>query len=187
MKLLVSRKYVRAVSFGLALLVIPASIQLERVAFANTNQVKPMVTKSDFVDLRAARLKQYFASMRCPIRELASDFIEAADDNHLDWRLLPSISMIESGGGKAFRNNNIFGWNNCDTAFPTIRAGIRQVAFKLGRLPIYRNRGSHDKLRLYNPYSWYPGRVERVMDAISPTADLRHARPQPIVLAELGE
>ncbi|MBV9611265.1 MAG: glucosaminidase domain-containing protein, partial [Acidobacteriaceae bacterium] len=104
---------------------------------------------------------------------LAEDFVQAADENQLDWRLLPSISVIESGGGKAYRNNNIFGWNNGATLFPSIRAGLNEVAYKLSHSPLYRNRDIPGKLRLYNPDESYAGAVVSVMNRISPVVNLR--------------
>jgi hypothetical protein len=119
------------------------------------------------------------ARLRCPVKDMAEEFVHAADDNNLDWRLLPSISIIESGGGKAYKNNNILGWGNGDRSFPTIRAGISQVAFKLGHSFLYRNRNTEEKLRIYNPNADYPGRVQDVMHRISPVVDL------PLAAAEL--
>ncbi len=107
---------------------------------------------------------------------MAEDFVHAADDNHLDWRLLPSISVIESGGGKAYRNNNIFGWGiNGLWLFPSIRAGLNLVAFKLGRSPLYRNHDVVGKLHLYNPDETYASKVMEVMNRISPKVDLSPA------------
>lgn len=127
-------------------------------------------------DPRTVRLKKFFAKLHCPVIDLADEFVHAADDNQLDWRLLPSIAVIESGGGKAFRNNNVFGWNQGLEAFPTIRAGIHEVAFKLGKSPLYRNRDLLGKLRLYNPDESYPGSVLTVMNRISPAVDLNRVR-----------
>src|ERR1700761_5669932 len=47
-------------------------------------------------DSRPIRLRQFFGKLHCPIVDMAEDFVHAADDNHLDWRLLPSIAIIES-------------------------------------------------------------------------------------------
>ena len=99
---------------------------------------------------------------------MAQDFVNAADDNQLDWRLLPSISVVESGGGKMARNNNIFGWANGTEFFPTIRSSIHEIAFKLGRSSLYRNRDSVGKLRLYNPNTTYIDSVVAVMNRIAP-------------------
>ncbi len=89
--------------------------------------------------------------------------------------LLPSISLIESSGGKSFRNNNIFGWNQGLGVFPTIRSGIHEVAFKLGKSSLYRNRDVYGKLRLYNPDAAYAQRVVAVMNKISPVVNLKQA------------
>src|SRR5205823_5371402 len=128
------------------------------------------------LDPRTVRLKKFFAKLHCPVIDLADEFVHAADDNQLDWRLLPSISVIESGGGKAYKNNNILGWNQGLEAFPTIRAGIHKVAFKLGKSPLYRDRDLLGKLRLYNPDENYPGSVLSVMNRISPEVNLEPVR-----------
>jgi hypothetical protein len=122
-------------------------------------------------DPRAARLRRFLSKLHCPVAVMSEDFVQAADDNQLDWRLLPSIAVIESSGGKAYKNNNIFGWRNGDEVFPTIRAGLNHVAYKLGRSPLYRSRNSLAKLRLYNPNEEYPWSVMAVMNRISPLAD----------------
>lgn len=158
------------------LVAVPLTAKLETVP-----AIKPVpgkaCRKAAKTDVRAVRLRSFFAKLHCPVLNLSEDFIQAADDNHLDWRLLPSISVIESSGGKAYRNNNLFGWNNGDQAFPSLRAGLDLVAFKLGRSPLYRNRDVLGKLRLYNPDASYATRVMTVMNRISPVPALRIPKP----------
>jgi hypothetical protein len=162
------------------LIVLPLSVQLERAASvsqfrdAKSNTIKSASPpRQVVVDPRATRLKRFFSKLHCPVVDMAEDFIRAADDNHLDWRLLPSISVIESSGGKAYVNNNIFGWGTGGPLpFPSIRAGLNEVAFKLGNSSLYRNRDVFGKLRLYNPDERYPYRVISVMNRISPVANL---------------
>ena len=168
------RKYAKRGLLGFSLLAIPVAIRLERPIEAkptpaNQSLLLPKVP----VDVRTVRLKNYLASLNSPVRDMAEDFVHAADDNHIDWRLLPSIAVIESSGGKYFKNNNILGWGNGDIPFPTIRAGIHEVAFKLGRLPVYRNKNSYQKLRVYNKNPEYAKAVSKVMTRISPAAELR--------------
>lgn len=119
-------------------------------------------------DPRLQRLEQFFAERDCPLKEAAVDFLVAADQNHLDWRLLPSISMIESSGGKDFTNNNVFGWNSNKDSFPSVRAGIHYVASKLGSSKLYRGKDVDSKLQTYNPYPDYVARVKAVMRTIGP-------------------
>jgi len=162
---------------ALGLIALPVTMRLEKIAAVRP--APPAVPPQPVSpDPRTVRLKKFLSRLHCPVSYLADDFVSAADENQLDWRLLPSISVIESGGGKAYRNNNIFGWNNGTTLFPDVRAGLRVVAFKLGRSPLYRNRDVVGKLRLYNPDESYAGSVMSVMNRISPVVNLRRiARP----------
>src|SRR5690348_15640068 len=159
-KLTLYSKYSKQLVLLLGLLAFPFTSRLDKgVAAEPLPPLKP--PKPADPDPRTVRLKKFLSRLHCPVTYLAEDFIHAADENHLDWRLLPSISIIESSGGKAYKNNNIFGWANGDWPFPTIRAGLHQVAFRLGKSLIYRNRSTEEKLKLYNPDETYPGRVQR--------------------------
>jgi len=154
-----------------SLLAAPAAMQFGGPAHILPTR-KPAEQPEKKDDPRTARLKEFFCALRCPVRELAEDFVQAADDNHLDWRLLPSISIIESGGGKAFKNNNLFGWDNGAAPFITVRTGIHEVAFQLGKSNRYRNQDVSGKLHFYNPDPEYAGKVVGVMRMISKTEQL---------------
>lgn len=144
--------------------------------FATSPQEYREAPKVDQNDPRLSRLKKFFAERDCPLKDSAKDFLLAADQNALDWRLLPSISIIESSGGKDYRNNNVFGWNSCKEHFPSVRAGIHYVAAQLGKSSRYRGKDVKHKLQIYNPLPEYPQRVEAVMRAIG-------SRNQPKALA----
>src|SRR5271165_3286746 len=51
-------------------------------------------------DPRLASLHHFFKQSDCPAWKYSAVFLEAADAYDLDWRLLPSISYVESTGGK---------------------------------------------------------------------------------------
>ncbi|HME10283.1 MAG TPA: hypothetical protein VKG25_24740 [Bryobacteraceae bacterium] len=121
------------------------------------------------VDARLVRLQQFFEARDCPLREVAGDFLQAADRYALDWRLLPSISMIESSGGKDYRNNNVFGWDSPLQNFASVREGIHYVAAQLARSNRYKNKSLDGKLRTYNPNPEYSGKVKAVMHAMGPS------------------
>jgi hypothetical protein len=121
-----------------------------------------------YADQRLALLQRFLQRNACPINEFAEDFLNAADRNGLDWRLLPSISLLESGGGKDYENNNIFGWDNLKQDFPSIPDGIQLVASRLANSKLYRDKDLDDLLRTYNPARPdYPERVKLVMRQIS--------------------
>jgi len=125
--------------------------------------------KTRAADPRLLRLQQFFAARDCPLREVAADFLAAADHNALDWRLLPSISIIESSGGKDYRNNNVFGWDTPLQSFASVREGIHYVAAQLARSDLYKNKSLDGKLRTYNPNPAYPHKVKAVMRALGPS------------------
>ena len=57
-------------------------------------------------DPRLTCLRAFFQGSNCPVAEFSPAFLEASDAYALDWRLLPSISFVESTGGKSPRKNN---------------------------------------------------------------------------------
>jgi hypothetical protein len=142
------------------LLAVPATI-----GFAQQAQTSPATKK----DPRLTRLQEYFAETGRPIRNLAADFLAAADKNGLDWRLLPSISIIESSGGKTSRNNNIFGWDSGRQSFPSVRAAIHTIAAKLATSRLYRHKDVDHILSTYNSRPQYAARVKAVMATLGPS------------------
>ncbi len=136
---------------------------------AVSHQPENAGVKTEMPDPRLLRLQQFFAVRNCPLREAAADFLAAADRNALDWRLLPSISIIESSGGKDYRNNNVFGWDTPLQNFSSVREGIHYVAAQLALADRYRNKSLDGKLKTYNPNPEYPGKVKAVMQALGPS------------------
>ena len=119
-------------------------------------------------DPRLPILRQFLAEIGAPVAKHAEVFLTAADEYALDWRLLPSISIIESSGGKFCKNNNIFGWGNGSERFASVRAGIREVANRLATSKLYKNKDLEHILRTYNANADYPARVKQVMRRIGP-------------------
>jgi hypothetical protein len=104
-----------------------------------------------------------FQRHRAPVDRLAEEFLAAADAHRLDWRLLPSIAMVESGGGKAYINNNIMGWDSGKVRFASVRTGIHTVASRLANSPLYRGKSLDQMIRTYNPVPGYTNRIYHFM------------------------
>ena len=119
-------------------------------------------------DLRLLRIQQYFVERDCPAHVYARDFVLASDWHGLDWRLLPSLSMVESGGGKEIYNNNMFGWANAQVRFESPRAGIYKVAARLRQSKLYKNKNLEQVLWTYNPKPDYVNKVKMVMKQLGP-------------------
>jgi hypothetical protein len=119
-------------------------------------------------DPRLKQLRDFFTRLESPAVIYAADFLLAADRHSLDWRLLPSIAIIESGGGKDYRNNNIFGWDSCRRKFANVQQGIHEVADRLRNSKIYKNKDLDELLQTYNTNEEYPMRVKNVMRRLGP-------------------
>jgi hypothetical protein len=114
-------------------------------------------------DPRLPTLRTFFEKSQCPAAAFAGTFLEAADANNLDWRLLPSISFVESTGGKCARNNNLFGWDEGRAAFRSAIESIHAVAFSLANSALYKRKDVDGILRTYNPSADYAAKVKSVM------------------------
>lgn len=119
-------------------------------------------------DNRVLILKTFLEEQQSPASHLASEFLKAADRHNLDWRLLPSLAVVESGAGRTCENNNIFGWDSGRAAFATIEEGIHYVASRLANSNLYRDKQLDEILLTYNPYPDYPARVKSVMTRLGP-------------------
>lgn len=120
-------------------------------------------------DPRLPRLQAFFHDAHCLLQHLAPDFLEAADRQGLDWRLLPSISVVETGCGRTARGNNIFGWNSGRKEFASLREAISVVASRLGQSKLYRGKSLSQLLATYNPRPRYAGLVRSLMNQLGPS------------------
>ncbi len=114
---------------------------------------------------RAIRLEKFFDSYHCPSPRHTGDYLRAADAHHLDYRLLPAISVIESQCGIYPRLNNRWGWTSA-RGFPTVRAGIDFISSRLANSYFYRDKTTDGKLLSYNPSPRYALLVKGLMREI---------------------
>jgi hypothetical protein len=119
-------------------------------------------------DPRFETLRKFFHKADCPAQQYSDVFIEAADRYELDWRLLPSLSYVESTGGKQARNNNLFGWDSGRAQFATPTEGIHHVGYWLANSNLYRDKSLDELLETYNPSAEYAQKVKSVMRRIAP-------------------
>ena len=150
-------------SGGLALVagvvILPSDISVKQAY----NAPKPEYR----ADPRLESLQRFFQRASCPAVRYAGAFVEAADSFDLDWRLLPSISYVESTGGKAAPNNNLFGWDSGRAQFASPAASIREVGYQLSHSALYRNKDVDGILATYNSNVEYAAKVKSVMRSIA--------------------
>ena len=135
---------------------------------ANQTSSQPAPDYRD--DPRFESLSRFFHRFECPAEMYTAEFLKASDANDLDWRLLPSLSFVETTGGKEARNNNMFGWDSGRAHFPSPVAGIHAVGYHLKHSRVYKNKKLDKLLAVYNPaVDEYAQKVKSVMRRISPT------------------
>ncbi len=126
-------------------------------------------------DLREAILRKFLRNNHCPDQEYTELFISEADSHGLDWRLLPSLALVESGGGRTAKGNNIFGWANGKHSFASIGDAIHTVAMALGHGKAYRGKDTDGKLATFNHGTDYRAMVRDIMKQISPRPQVEAA------------
>jgi hypothetical protein len=135
-----------------------------------TNQKSSQPAPDYRDDPRFETLTRFFHKADCPAEKYSAEFLKAADANALDWRLLPSLSFVETSGGKGARNNNLFGWDSGRAHFPSPTAGIHAVGYLLKHSSVYKNKKLERLLAVYNPGAQqYADKVKSIMRRISPT------------------
>lgn len=128
----------------------------------------PMAATVAITDPRLDILQDFFGRSAAPAAGLAHIFLQVSDTYGLDWRLLPSISWVESGGGRTARNNNLFGWDAGRAEFQSMAAAIQAVAYCLANSNLYKHKSLDEILATYNPNEEYAGKVKSVMRSIAP-------------------
>lgn len=94
-------------------------------------------SKITTTDPRVLAMRQFLIDKYSPLYTYADVFVNEADKYGLDWRLVASISGVESAFGNLipYQSNNGWGWRGgpggAYSIFPTWRHGIERVTSRL--------------------------------------------------------
>lgn len=132
------------------------------------------------LDPRALVLRDYFAKYNSPLENHSQDFIDAADEYDMDWKLVPAIAGVESTFGKFTPGGfNGWGWGVYGTQalyFNSWRDGIFTVS--KGLRENYINKGLTDPYsmnRVYATSSSWGYKVTYFMNDLDQFAKSRRA------------
>lgn len=157
------------------------TMELKTVSIDNiSSEVSVITTQEDEARIKKAEaIDKYFASKNAPLEGYGMKFVEEAEKNGIDWRLLPAIAMRETTGGKFICKNpkapnNNFGWGSCKIGFSSINQSIEHISKTLGgnndKVKHYKSDMTSEQiLKKYNPDSIVPGyskQVIKIMEAI---------------------
>lgn len=101
-------------------------------------------------DYRRSELLTFMQKHRFAKPYYINDYLQAADTNQLDFRVLPAIAVIESSGCVHLVKENCFGWNSGRTGFRSIPEGISFVAEQLSSGKYYKGKSLEQKIHAYN-------------------------------------
>lgn len=139
-----------------------------RPAFELSAPVVRSFNASPLSDARSERLEVFFRLYRCPEPLYVDEYLRIADENQLDYRLLPAISIRETQCGVHEKGNNRLGYHPDEESFPSVLTGIEFVGNRLAEHPYYKGKDIAGKLFRYNPKAAYPGEVQWIMRQIEP-------------------
>lgn len=144
------------VSF-LALITFSRNVGVDTVVMANDDPTLTQVSYKQ-LDERAKILSDYLASYRSPLQYHAQDFIDAANEYSLDWKLVVSIAGVESTFGKQIPGGfNGWGWGVYGSQaiyFSSWKEGIFTVS--KGLQEDYISRGLTDPYSMNRRYAASP-------------------------------
>ncbi len=121
--------------------IVPAEVFMSAEELEKLNEDK----------LKAQKIETFFRVNRknAPLADYAEKFVEVANKYGLDYRLLPAIAVMESGGGKSlFRSYNAWGYgkysfNSFEEGIEIVGRGLKEGYIDKGRVtpaqiaPIY--------------------------------------------------
>jgi len=140
----------------MAIFVVSArDIRAQEVSVSRSAVLKDAQKPQTF-DYRVENLRNFLIQFNSPLAPYAQDFVTFADANGLDYRLVPSISGVESTFGKAIPSNsfNAYGWANGNYSFSSWSDSISVVSQTLRTEYIEKGANSLNKIaRRYAPPS----------------------------------
>jgi len=164
--------------FLLTFLALPTHLSAQEKAagdsasFADiTLSDKPVVIQ----DHRVKKLREFLEKYNSPLADQAQTFIDQADKNDLDWKLLPSISGVESTFGQYAPSSCYNGWGygiyqNHLTCFASYEEAITTISKAL-RETYINQWGDYDIYAIGRHYAASPawaGKVNYFMNEIEP-------------------
>ncbi len=117
---------------------ITDSIIVDDITVFNTHE-ETVISGTQILqaDARIIAMRQFLIDQHSPLYPYADIFVTEADKADLDWRLVASISGVESAFGRIipYRTNNAWGWKGDPTRdwsyFTSWREGITTVTSRI--------------------------------------------------------
>ena len=112
--------------------------------------------EAEIQDDRDEKIEKFLKFYNSPLAKYSNLIVSTADKYEIDWRLLVSISGVESTFGKRIPEGsfNAYGWNNGNYRFQSWEDSIEHVSRVLGEKYVQKGLDTPAKMaRVYCPYS----------------------------------
>ena len=166
-------------------LILTNPVRASYVAVQTTPEKSDQI-EAKKLDREAQILNAYLAKYNSPMQYHAQDFVDAAKEYDLDWKLLPSIAGVESTFGKHIPGGyNAYGWGIYGSNrlyFKSWRDGMFTVA--KGLRENYVNKGLNNPYQMNRVYAASPawgGKVTYFMNDLEKFATQYKADYGPVV------
>jgi hypothetical protein len=150
----------------------PDIVAAESYMVSSSAEIRIDTTKKSY-DPRIKILEDFLKKKNSPLSDKSAKFIEEADKNNLDWRLVPAITGVESSFGIHIPvgSYNAYGWANGGKRFKSWDESIEVVSKALNEKYFQKGASNINKIaRRYSPPSTtWAGNVKSFMDKIDST------------------
>lgn len=165
---------------GITPIASPAVVLSQNIPATETSAITTQEVKDR--KERADKIDALLASYNSPLVGYGDKFVEEADKNDIDWRLLVAISGQESTFGihackKA--TNSFLGYGSCKINFKSVDEAIERVSASLGgnlESTARHYGGNKTTLQILQKYNTvipgYQAQVMRLMKKIDPTEEI---------------
>jgi len=160
------KKVLVFIAFLLAVSISSTTTYAAEKSAAPSAQLTQISLKNKQLDTRAKAVKRVFEKYDSPLSEVAYAYVKYADEYEIDWKLLPSISGLESSYGKFLMPDsyNAYGWGGGYIYFDSWEDGIETISKSLRKN--YYDRGANTVEKIGPIYAesktWVP-RVNIIM------------------------
>ncbi len=151
-----SNEYVKTNLYSQELTLEKQVIQTSLANDQLNDQMYIYISSKEVDEEKVRRVREYLKKRNAPLAREAEFFVQTANEFGLDFRLVASISVIESNGGKyAYRPYNAWGWGGQGRAF-TFKSWKEGIYTVSKGLSYYKQAGldtPEEIGRRYNPES----------------------------------
>jgi len=129
---ILNKDYSKDITVYAANTVMIEQSNIENVIVSKTHGITNTSSTSSTNKVKIEKIRKYLTKRNSPLADYAEEFVEAANTYGIDYRLVASISIIESSGGiHCFKTHNAWGWGN--SGFDSWEDGIWSVSKGLGK------------------------------------------------------